>query len=234
MTGIISANATPLRSRRSLISQAGLLAGMTAAAASSMALPVLANEPGPIERMYLEHVGLAAARNASYEAEWEAGKRYVEPDRPRWAPWTAEGGYKLEPLPDNKCRCYLDDSDENIARLREMIAQEREPDAPDAGYRNKDRAPRARKTLDQIEMWKAEAQRRRDAAGLTAATEAKVAATTAAEEHAAKIFAIEPTNFRELAFRAAVLLNTWDEDVAETLPELLVELAGVSPNPLYV
>ncbi len=129
----VSANATPLPSRRSLIAQAGLLAGMTAAGASAVALPVLADEPGPIERMYLEHVGLAVARNAAHDAEWEAEKRYIEPDRPRWTPWTAEGGYKLEPLPGNKCKCYLDDGEENVARLREMIAMENEPDAPDAG-----------------------------------------------------------------------------------------------------
>ena len=230
MTSTSSANATSLPSRRSLITQASMLASVTAAGAT-MALPVSADEPGPIERMFPEHARLAEAYAAASDAEWEAEKRYVEPERPRWHPFTAEGGYKLQPLPENKCRCFLDDGDENIAYLKDLISKKFESDAEDQGYRNADLAKCARKTLAEIEAWKAEAQRRKDEVGLTAASMASAEAEEAVEAHAAKIYAIEPTSIRELAFRAAVLLNTWNDEAVEWLPEQLVELAGIDPHP---
>lgn len=225
MTSTRSAAATTLPSRRTLIAQAGVLASIGATA--SMAVPVIAGDPGPIERMHAEHVRLDRILDLAIEAAEDAEERYEEPERPRWNRFAVEGGYKMELLPDNKCRCYLDDGDENIARLREMIAAKFEPDAEDQGYRNTERAERAQETLSKIETWKAEVQRRSDAAGLTDARKAEATAMAEVKEHAARVFAIEPTTFRELAYQASVLVMTWDQGEADMLPERLAEFAGI-------
>ena len=224
-TSTSSANATALPNRRHFVSS---IAG--AGALGLPALPFVGASLGPIEAMYPELLRLADAYDVAIEATWDAEERYEEPDRPRWHPATSEGGYKLESLPGNKCRCYLNDSDENVAELRTVITEPFvfDPTFAITEHSHRSRIERARKTLDQIEAWQTEDCKRRDAAGLTAAEAKEAEACAASDAQRDAIFAIQATTFRELAFQAAILTTHWDRERIGVVLERLAELAGVT------
>ncbi len=220
-----SANATALSDRRHFLS--------TVAAAGSLilpAIPALAQTPGPIETMYADHLRLEAALDAACMVVMDAEERYEEPDRPKWHPATAEGGYEIIPTSPGRGRALLDIGDKNVAYLRELISKEFDLDDVD-GF-GEARAKVAKRTLAEIKAWKAEDQRRRDAAGLTIALAAEQEIVSEDASRCAAIFALKATTFRELAFQAAILDVDWHQARAERVLERLVELAGVSPSSL--
>ena len=65
---------------------------------ATMAMPAFAEgRPVRSRLMHAEHVRLTAIYDAAaMEATWDAEELYEEPERPRWHPFTAEGGYKME------------------------------------------------------------------------------------------------------------------------------------------
>ena len=227
MTSTCSANATGLPDRRHFLST---IAG--AGALSLPVLPAMAWTPGPIETMWPEHLRLEAEYDAACERTWDAEERYEEPERPRWHPFSEEGGYVTVATRPGHGVAVLDNSAHNLAYLKETIAREHEPDDPDVGYSNAPRAERARKTLAKIEAWTAEVERRKDAAGLTTAEGKEEVARSAAHARRAAIFAIEATTFRELAFQAELASTAWREEHVNAVLERLVALAGIEPHHL--
>ena len=85
----------------------------------------------------------------------------------------------------------------------------------------------AKKTLAAIEAWQTEAQRRRDAAGLTAAAEAEKRACSASAELRDAILALDASTYRELAIQSAVVMVEWTERRSDQILKRLAELAGV-------
>ena len=205
------------------------LATLAAAGVMTGGSEALAAEPGAIELAYASWLRVSRLADAACEATWQVEEQYIEPERPGWHPMRDEGGHKTVRIGANKWRCYLDDSAENIAHLQQLIA------TPETVFTYEGWTPdmfpprveAARRTLALILAWKAEAQSRADACGLTAAREIERPLMDDARAQRDAIFAATPTSYREAAFQAALLDADWDETAASHLVETLARLAGI-------
>jgi hypothetical protein len=98
-------------------------------------------------------------------------------------------------------------------------------DVSPSGGRRRARAPTS---LDAIEAWRSECQRRDDARGLREARTKAREAAAADEARRERLMAMPATTIRDRAIKAAVIRRfTWDDDEAEALLDKLMELDGI-------
>lgn len=221
-TGLLAAS--PSFDRRNFLATLAAAGVMTAGATA----PVIA-EPTDLASAYAGWLRASKLADAACEATWEVEDLYEEPERPRWHPMRDEGGHKAVKVSEGKYRCYLDDSSENIAHLQQLIA------APEIVFTAEGWTPdmfpprveAARRTLALILTWKAEADRRADACGLTAARAIEQPLMEDVRARRDAIFAATPSSFQEAAFQAALLDADWNEDAASRLCATLRRLAGI-------
>ena len=201
---------------------------LTALATAAASLPAIAaaGKVSPIKEAYREFRRLSQFADECREAAYERRKAYVEPGRPLYRMGQTDGRFQRVTMEDGRSNLYLDDSDDNIAELRAVDAS-----APSEiswlVHTHSRRQDRARTTLAAIDDWKAECRRRKDACGLTEATNKVYAAEKAEEAQARRIHAMPAASLRDLAFKAAVIQIQWDENDVDGLLQNMIELAQI-------
>ena len=187
-----------------------------------------AAEPSEIELAFREYRRLDELTDAAYAAEWDIQALYIEPPRPKWSPWGSAGSHHVKRLPDGKYIASLDTGDENIRYLNDLIASLSPGDEDDDDFYLK-HVEDARETLSQIEGWKAECERRKNACGLTQAIARREAAVKERNAQRDRVYAIDAMNFRDLAFQAAIIIEYGDLDDmgAGYALKQMIKLAGL-------
>ncbi len=212
------------------LSRRAMLGGIPAAAIATTAVlstAAMAAEPSEIELAFREYRRLDELANAAFDTEWEVEDLYIEPPRPKWYPAGSAGGYHVVRLPDGKYLASLDTGDENISYLNDLIASPPPEDEDDA-YFHQQGVKDARETLSQIEGWKAECERRKDACGLTQATARREAAIKERDAQRDRVYAIDAMNVRDLAFQAAIIIEYDLDDMgAGGVLKRMIELVGL-------
>lgn len=160
------------------------------------------------------------------KAEEAALARFSPPAEPRFNPARDVGGCIIRQGDDGAKYAVLPTSDKHVADLRARPSAQlyRQDGCINLGRHC---AEKIMRTVERIEAFLSELQRRREAAGLIQVDADREAVFARLRDAAEAVLAAEPASLRELAMQADVVLFMGFEDDEPRVLERLIKFAGL-------